>query len=72
MSVSFINADIGPDVLVFIIVNPAYEVKDDMRLIGGGKSISMITHAGGGRQLGKDIVIFQLYFIVVRFGDFGA
>src|ERR1700683_727309 len=59
-----LDADIGPDVLVLIVVNPAHQVKDDMRLIGGGKGIAMEADAGGGGQFGDDVVVVEPHFII--------
>src|SRR5260370_274492 len=47
-----LHPDKGPDILVLIIVDPADQVQNDMRLVRSRKGIPVKPHPCRGRQLG--------------------
>src|SRR6185437_1902922 len=63
--------DIGPDILIGIVVDAADAIEDDMRLIAGGKGILVETDAGRSGQLGYDVIVVQPDLVIVGFRRFG-
>src|SRR6185437_1224488 len=64
------HPDIGPDILVVVVVDARHQVEDDMRLIARRESILVKAYPRGRRELGPDIIVFQPDLIVIVFGRF--